>query len=133
MKPYELIQAVYIVVFGILLGRRGFRWNWFLPLGGIFFASTLLTVPEIGSRLLLRPIVSEPGDRLQLMAAPMLVIFYPLHAFITVAVTRRLPQKMSVVESKIVWAAVYMGAAVAAGILWTVLMTAIMLPFVRFR
>jgi len=129
MKPYELIQSVYILIFGLLLGRQGFQWKWFLPLAGVFLVSTLLTVPEIGSRLLLRPIVSDPGDRLQLMAAPMLIIFYPLHAFVTVAVTRRLPQKMSFAESKIVYMAVYFGAAVAAGFIWVVLMAVIMMPF----
>jgi len=132
MKPYEYIQSVYILVFGLLLSRQGFKWNWFLPLAGIFLASTLLTVPEIGSRLLLRPMVSEPGDRLQLMAAPMLIIFYPLHAFVTVAVARRLPQNMSRAESKVVKAAAYIGAAVAAGVLWTLLMAVIMIPFVLF-
>ena len=132
MKPYEWIQSVYILLFGFLLSRQGFKWNWFLPLAGIFLVLTLLTVPEIGNFLLLRSVMSEPGDRLQLMAAPMMIIFYPLHAFVTVAVTRRLPKNMSLVESKIVKTAVYMGAAVAAGIIWTVLMAVIMMPFILF-
>jgi hypothetical protein len=133
MKPYEWIQSVYILLFGLLLSRRGFKWNWFLPLAGIFLVATLLTVPEIGNLLMLRSVVSGSSDRVQLMAAPMMIIFYPLHAYVTVAVTRRLPKNLSLVESKIVKTAVYMGAAVAAGIIWVLFLGVIMMPFILLQ
>jgi hypothetical protein len=133
MKPYEWIQSLYILLFGLLLSRRGFKWNWFLPLAGLFLVLTLLTVPEIGNLLHLGPVVSAPNDRLQLMAAPMMIIFYPLHAYVTVVVTRHLPKNMHLVESKIVKAAVYMGAAVVAGVIWVVFMGVIMMPFVLLQ
>jgi hypothetical protein len=56
-----------------------------------------------------------------------------LPAYVTVAVTRCLPKNLSLVESKSVKTAVYMGVAVAAGIIWVVFLGVMMMPFILLQ
>ncbi len=129
---YGYIQALYILAFGLFLSRQGFNWKWFLPLAGAFMAATLLTVSEFGGGLLPGSLVSPPGDRRQLAAAPMMLIFYPIHAFVTVKVMSHLPPNLTGLQRTIVAVVVYLGAALSSGFIWTVLMMGIFMIFVQF-
>ncbi len=129
MGAYGFIQTLYIVAFGLFLGKQGFRWRWFLPLAGVFLAATLLTVPGFGKGLLPAALLAAAGDRRQFMAAPMMLIFYPLHAFVTVFVMSRLRDDPKGLERVALRVAVYMGAALLSGFIWTILMMGMMMIF----
>lgn len=126
---YGFIQIIYIAVFAALFEKRGFRWQWFLPLAAGFAAATLLTAFLAGRAM---PSALAPGEaesRIQLLAVPMYILFIPIHALITVGVMKALPANTPVFERLFVRVLIYMAAAMAAGFVFSMLAMAGMVLF----
>jgi hypothetical protein len=121
---YGLVQVIYIAIFATLFEKRGFRWEWFLPLAGAFAAATLLTsfLAEGG----LPPVLASGGaeGRLQILAVPMYILFIPIHALITVGVMKALPADTPLFDRLFARVVVYLAAAMAAGFVFSLLMLA---------
>ena len=119
---YSIVQTLYIMAFAFLFERMGFRFKWFLPLACVFVVASLLTVPEIGQGILPELMISGAEDHSQILATLMSLVFYPLHAFITVHFMKFHPQNTSRCEQWVIKGAIYMGAAMMAGFLLAVFM-----------
>ena len=126
------IQAVYLLLFSLIIDRYGFNWRWFVPLAGAFLVAALLPIPEVGGWLLPAALLNAPGDRHQIIAAPMLIIFYPLHAFVSVQVMRRLPPNTNWLERLIVRGVAYMATAFVAGFICMLLLMGIFMAYFLF-
>jgi hypothetical protein len=126
---YGFIQIMYLVIFAALFEKKGFRWNWFLPLAAAFAGATLLTALMAGRGL--PPLLASGGveDRVYLLAVPMYILFIPIHAFITVGVMKHLPANAPVFDRLFARVLVYIAAAMAAGFVFSMLAMAGMVLF----
>ena len=109
---FGIIQALYIIAFAFLFEKAGFKWKWFLQLVSVFLTATLLAALATGKGFSLA--AGEAENRLRLAAAPLYVLFCPIHAFITVSVMNALPRDTPRFQKLFVKVMIYQAAAMAA-------------------
>ena len=124
---FGIIKILYIIAFAFLFEKTGFKWKWFLQLASAFIIATLLAALATGKGFSLA--AEDAEHRMQLAAAPMYLIFCPIHAFITVSIMHALPRNAPRYQKLFVKIMIYQAAAIAAGAVLVLVAMIIMLVY----
>ena len=119
---YGFIEFIYVAAFVALFEKKGFRWQWFLPLAAAFIVATVSRGFMSGGNLPFSMVSGGAEDRLQVLSSFMYILFLPIHAFITVRVMKALPGHSPLFDRLLARLLAYIAAAMAAGFIFSVLM-----------
>jgi len=83
-----MLQGVYLGVFWYLLEKKGLHVSWFLPLAAIFVLATFLVARHFSGNWLPESLETRRVFGPEIVAAIALVVIYPIHAVLTLFVSK---------------------------------------------